>query len=180
MALDIAADRANIHGASIDAACGDSEGKRGNRPARQPPSVRKTERFRAERAATGLEGLHRHAGDVHRVDEAPSCPSAARSARNVQFFGQTAAAGAGRFSGLPSLRPQAASDARTMNVRAICRYIERILTTYLPQPLLFDAFGMTPTRVLRALAFNAEDSDLPMDAILPDGPAQAHCSRGRR
>ena len=45
--------------------------------------------------------------------------------------------------------PQAASDARTTNVRAICRYIERHLDEPISLNALGDAFGMSPFHLQR-------------------------------
>jgi len=79
----------------------------------------------------------------------PSCPSRRALRGNVQFFEQTAAAEQAGFRACLRCRPQAASDARTMNVRAICRYIERHLDEPISLNALGDAFGMSPFHLQR-------------------------------
>jgi AraC family transcriptional regulator of adaptative response/methylated-DNA-[protein]-cysteine methyltransferase len=79
----------------------------------------------------------------------PSCPSRRALRENVQFFEHTAAAEQAGFRACLRCRPQAASDARTTNVRAICRYIERHLDEPISLNALGDAFGMSPFHLQR-------------------------------
>jgi len=81
----------------------------------------------------------------------PSCPSRRALPENVQFFEQTAAAEQAGFRACLRCRPQAASDARTTNVRAICRYIERHLDEPISLNALGDAFGMSPFHLQRTV-----------------------------
>ena len=79
----------------------------------------------------------------------PSCPSRRALRENVQFFEQTTAAEQAGFRACLRCRPQAAADARTTNVRAICRYIERHLDEPISLNALGDAFGMSPFHLQR-------------------------------
>jgi AraC family transcriptional regulator of adaptative response/methylated-DNA-[protein]-cysteine methyltransferase len=79
----------------------------------------------------------------------PSCPSRRALRENVQFFEHTSAAEQAGFRACLRCRPQAASDARTTNVRAICRYIERHLDEPISLNALGDAFGMSPFHLQR-------------------------------
>jgi len=81
----------------------------------------------------------------------PSCASRRPLRQNVQFFAQTAAAEKAGFRPCLRCRPQSAplKDARTTNVRAICRYIERHLEDPISLHALGDAFGMSPFHLQR-------------------------------
>src|SRR5882724_5423341 len=79
----------------------------------------------------------------------PSCPSRRALPENVQFFEQTAAAEQAGFRACLRCRPQAAADARSTNVRAVCRYIERHLDEPVSLRTLGDVFGMSPFHLQR-------------------------------
>ena len=79
----------------------------------------------------------------------PSCPSRHPLRKNVQFFGSSAEAEQAGFRACLRCRPQAATDARSANARAICRYIERHLDEPVSLHALGDAFGMSPFHLQR-------------------------------
>src|SRR5882724_11660410 len=95
------------------------------------------------------DGRFVYAVTTTRVYCRPSCPSRRALRENVQFFEHTAAAEQAGFRACLRCRPQAASDARTRNVRAICRYIERHLDEPISLNALGDAFGMSPFHLQR-------------------------------
>ena len=79
----------------------------------------------------------------------PSCPSRRPLRENVRFFAGAAQAEQAGFRACLRCRPQAATDARSANVRAICRYIERHLDEPVSLHALGDAFGMSPFHLQR-------------------------------
>ena len=81
----------------------------------------------------------------------PSCSSRRPLRKNVFFFAHTGAAEKAGFRPCLRCRPQAAPlrDARSTNVRAICRYIERHLEDPLSLNALGDAFDMSPFHLQR-------------------------------
>ncbi len=79
----------------------------------------------------------------------PTCASRRPLRENVLFFEQTSAAEKAGFRACLRCRPQAAADARTTNVRAICRYIERHLEDPISLQALGDAFSMSPFHLQR-------------------------------
>ena len=55
----------------------------------------------------------------------PSCPSKRPRRENVTFFHKPDEAEKAGYRACLRCRPQAATDARSANIRAVCRYIER-------------------------------------------------------
>src|SRR5258708_2440853 len=68
---------------------------------------------------------------------------------NVLFFEETGKAEQAGFRACLRCRPQAAADARSTNVRAVCRYIERHLDEPVSLRTLGDVFGMSPFHLQR-------------------------------
>jgi AraC family transcriptional regulator of adaptative response/methylated-DNA-[protein]-cysteine methyltransferase len=97
----------------------------------------------------GQDGLFVYAVTTTGVYCRPSCPSRRALRENVQFFEHAATAERAGFRACLRCRPQAVSDARTANVRAICRYIERHLDKPISLHALGDAFGMSPFHLQR-------------------------------
>jgi AraC family transcriptional regulator of adaptative response/methylated-DNA-[protein]-cysteine methyltransferase len=79
----------------------------------------------------------------------PSCASRRPRRENVRFFGGPVAAEQAGFRACLRCRPQAATDARSANIRAICRYIERHLEDPISLRVLGDAFDMSPFHLQR-------------------------------
>ncbi len=79
----------------------------------------------------------------------PSCASRRPLRKNVRFFADSGQAEGAGFRACLRCRPRAAADARSTNVRAICRYIERHLDEPVSLHALGDAFGMSPFHLQR-------------------------------
>jgi AraC family transcriptional regulator of adaptative response/methylated-DNA-[protein]-cysteine methyltransferase len=79
----------------------------------------------------------------------PSCASRRPLRENVMFFVHPTDAEKAGFRACLRCRPQAASDARSANIRAVCRYIERHHDEPVSLRVLGDAFGMSPFHLQR-------------------------------
>jgi AraC family transcriptional regulator of adaptative response/methylated-DNA-[protein]-cysteine methyltransferase len=79
----------------------------------------------------------------------PSCASRRALRENVAFFNGPADAEKAGFRACLRCRPQAATDARSANIRAVCRYIERHHDEPVSLRVLGDAFGMSPFHLQR-------------------------------
>jgi len=79
----------------------------------------------------------------------PSCASRRPLRENVVFFEHPTDAEKAGFRACLRCRPQAASDARSANIRAVCRYIERHHDEPVSLRVLGDAFGMSPFHLQR-------------------------------
>ena len=100
---------------------------------------------------TAQDGAFVYAVNTTGVYCRPSCSSRRPLRKNVQFFTNPGTAEKAGFRPCLRCRPQSAPlrDARSTNVRAICRYIERHLEEPLSLNTLGEAFEMSPFHLQR-------------------------------